>query len=401
MRDPSPIKLLLVESGRAVGGTERVVWELATRLPEARFDLRVWLSDDRGVDELAAALEHAAVNVDRVAEVESRWDWKGMLATWSRLRALKPDLVHIHHVWPAADRYLSMIARAAGVPRVVVTEHIMGESHSRGQRALKRDELKNADAVTAVTGAIVDTLVRDYGIERSLVRVIGNGADLPDDEHEAPLARRWRERFLATPLKPLWVVAGRLEEQKGHDVLLDALVPLLRIGLDFTLAVAGDGSRRGWLEQRALSLGLSPRVQFVGQLDDVGGLLAAADGVILPSRWEGLPLVLLEAMARGRPIVATAVGGVADAIEDGVTGTLVPANDVDALAAALEALHRRADRAWRLGHAAAELARARFSWHAVVDEFESVYDEVLGLATVTPEGDDSVRAPSRREGRGR
>jgi hypothetical protein len=113
MRDPSPIKLLLVESGRAVGGTERVVWELATRLPEARFDLRVWLSDDRGVDELAAALEHAAVNVDRVAEVESRWDWKGMLATWSRLRALKPDLVHIHHVWPAADRTRAVSARSS------------------------------------------------------------------------------------------------------------------------------------------------------------------------------------------------------------------------------------------------------------------------------------------------
>jgi glycosyltransferase involved in cell wall biosynthesis len=394
------VSLLLVESGRAVGGTERVVWELATRLPELRFDLTVWLSDDPGVDELAAALEQAGVKVDRIAEVESRWDWKGMFATWSRLRALKPDLVHIHHVWPAADRYLSMVARAAGVPHVVVTEHIMGESHSRGQRALKRDELKNADAVTAVTGAIVDTLVRDYGIERSLVRIIANGADLPDEEVEAPLARRWRERFLATPIKPLWVVAGRLEEQKGHDVLFDALVPLLRHGLDFTLVVAGDGSRRGWLEQRALSLGLSPRVQFVGQLDDVGGLLAAADGVILPSRWEGLPLVLLEAMARARPIVASAVGGVADAIEDGVTGTLVPPDDVAALATALENLHRRADRAWRLGEAAAEVARERYSWHAVVDGFELVYDEVLGLATVTPEG-ALPRATSRREGRGR
>ena len=400
MRDATRVRVLLVESGRAVGGTERVVWELATRLPEARFDLRVWLSDDAGVDELAAALEQAGVNVDRMAEVESRWDWKGMLATWSRLRKLKPDLVHVHHVWPAADRYLSMIARAAGVPGVVVTEHIVGESHSRGQRALKRDELKNADAVTAVTGAIVDALVRDYGIERSLVRVISNGADLPDEESEAPLARRWRERFLATPLKPLWVVAGRLEEQKGHDLLLDALVTLYRQGLDFTLAVAGDGSRRGWLEQRALSLGLSPRVQFVGQLDDVGSLLAAADGVILPSRWEGLPLVLLEAMARGRPIVATAVGGVADALEDGVSGTLVPPNDIGALAAALEHLHRRADRAWRLGQVAAEVARDRFSWHAVVDEFESVYDEVLGLATVTPEA-ASTREPSGRQGRGR
>ena len=401
MRQAARIRVLLVESGRAVGGTERVVWELATRLPEVRFDARVWLSDDPGVDELAAALEQAAVNVDRVAEVERRWDWKGMLATWSRLRSLKPDLVHIHHVWPAADRYLSMIARAAGVSHVVVTEHIMGTSHSRGQQALKRDELKNADAVTAVTGAIVETLVRDYGIEPSLVRIIPNGADLPDEEREAPLARRWRERFLATPLKPLWVVAGRLEEQKGQDLLLEALVPLLRIGLDFSLVVAGDGSRRGWLEQRALSLGLSPRVQFVGQLDDVGALLAAADGVVLPSRWEGLPLVLLEAMARGRPIVATAVGGVADALEDGVTGTLVPPNDVAALSAALEHLHRRADRAWRLGQAAADVARDRYSWHAVVDEYESVYDEVLGLATVTPEGRPAARARRGREGRGR
>jgi glycosyltransferase involved in cell wall biosynthesis len=401
MRDATPIRLLLVESGRAVGGTERVVWELATRLPEARFDVRVWLSDDRGVDELATALEQADVGVDRVAEVESRWDWKGMFSTWSRLRSLKPDLVHIHHVWPAADRYLSTIARAAGVPHVVVTEHIIGESHSRGQRALKRDELKNADAVTAVTGAIVETLVRDYAIERSLVRVIPNGADLPDEEAEAPVARRWRERFLATPIKPLWVVAGRLEEQKGHDLLLDGLVTLLLQGLDFTLAVAGDGSRRGWLEQRALSLGLTPRVQFVGQLEDVGPLLAAADGVIIPSRWEGLPLVLLEAMARGRPIVATAVGGVADALEDGVTGTLVPPNDVAALAGALEQLHRRADRAWRLGQVAAEVARDRYSWHAVIDEYESVYDEVLGLATVTPEGPATARETTGREGRGR
>ena len=401
MRDATPVRVLLVESGRAVGGTERVVWELATRLPEVRFDVRVWLSDDPGVDELAVALEQADVPVDRVAEVESRWDWKGMLATWSRLRSLKPDLVHIHHVWPAADRYLSMIARTAGVSNLVVTEHIMGESHSRGQQALKRDELKNADAVTAVTGAIVDTLVRDYGIERSVVRVIPNGADLPDEEREAELARRWRERFLANPLKPLWVVAGRLEEQKGHDLLLEALVPLLRIGLDFSLVIAGDGSRRSWLEQRALSLGLSPRVQFVGQLDDVGPLLAAADGVVLPSRWEGLPLVLLEAMARGRPIVATAVGGVADAIEDGVTGTLVPPNDVGALAAALEHLHRRADRAWRLGQAAAEVAHDRYSWHAVVDAYESIYDEALGLATVTPEGRGAARASRGREGRGR
>lgn len=385
MREAARLKVLLVESGTSVGGTERVVWELATRLPASRFDVHVWLSPASAIDEFAAALQSAGITVDRVAEVDRRFDWKGMLDTWSRLRRLKPDLLHIHHVWPAADRYLSMLARAAGVPHLVITEHITGEAHSGGQRALKRDELRRADAVTAVTGAIVETLVRDYGIERARVRVVANGADLPDEEAEAPVARRWRERYLSTPLKPLWVIAGRLEEQKGHDLLFEALSKLVKAGLDFTLVVAGEGSRRHWLEQQALSLGLSPRVQFVGQVEDVGGLLAAADAVLLPSRWEGLPLVLLEAMARARPVVATAVGGVSDVLEDGVTGTLVPPNDVEALAEALAGLQRKSDRAWRMGRTAAGLVHERYTWRAVAEDFESVYDEVLGFATVTPE----------------
>ena len=396
MREAARIRLLLVESGRTVGGTERVVWELATRLPKSRFEVHVWLSPDPGVDELAGALEQAGVPVARVAEVDRRLDLGGMASTWSRLKKLRPDLLHMHHVWPAADRYLSLIARAAGVQHLVVTEHITGEAHSRGQRALKRGELRHADAVTAVTGAIVETLVRDYGIERSSVAIIPNGADLPDPDHEEPLARRWREKFLATPVKPLWVVAGRLEEQKGHDVLFAALARLVQGGLDFTLAVAGDGSRRSWLESRALSLGLAPRVQFVGQLEEVGGLLSAADAVLLPSRWEGLPLVLLEAMARARPIVASAVGGVSDAIEDGVHGTLVPPGNEDALAEALEQLHRKADRGWRLGRAAALRVRERYTWHAVVEDYEAVYDEVLGLASFTPEAEPPARGGGTR-----
>ena len=391
------VSVLLVESGRSVGGTERVVWELATRLPETRFDVTVWLSPAPALDEFAAALERAGLAVDRVAEVDRRFDWKGMFQTWSRLRKLKPDLLHIHHVWPAADRYLSAIARTAGVPHIVVTEHITGESHSRGQRALKRNELLRADAVTAVTGAIVDSLVRDYGIERSLVRVVPNGADLPDPSAEEPAAGRWRSKYLVTALKPLWVIIGRLEEQKGHDVLFDALAKLVRQGMDFTLVVAGEGSRRGWLEQQAVSRGLAPRVQFVGQIDDVGGLIAAADGVLIPSRWEGLPLVLLEAMARGRPIVASATGGVADALEDGVSGTLVPPGDPEALADAIEKLHKHADRAWRMGRVAAQRVRERYTWPAVVDEFEAVYDEVLGYATFAP-GPGPGPGPAPRAG---
>jgi glycosyltransferase involved in cell wall biosynthesis len=389
--DPERVSVLLAESGRTVGGTERVVWELATRLSPQRFAVGVWLSPAPALDELAGALEAREIPVTRVAEVDSRWDWSGMSATWRRLRRARPMLLHVHHVWPAADRYLTMLARAAGVPHVVVTEHIVGHSHSAAQRALKRSELGRADAVTAVCGAVAETLLHDYGVGAERVRVVPNGAELPDEEREAPEAREYRERFAATVLRPLWVVAGRLEEQKGHDVLLDALAEVARRGLEFTLAVAGEGSQRAALEQRAARLGIAPKVRFLGQLDDVGPLLSAADAVVLPSRWEGLPLILLEAMVRNRAIVASDVGGVPEAIDHGVHGALVPPGNAAALADELERFHRRPDRAVRMGRAAGERVRAEYTWQAVVNGFEAVYDDVLGLASFAPRESEAGR----------
>ncbi|HTR97557.1 MAG TPA: glycosyltransferase family 4 protein [Candidatus Acidoferrales bacterium] len=393
---PHPLSVLLVESGRTVGGTERVVWELATRLSPQRFAVRVWLSPSPDLDEFARALAARGLAVERVAEVDSRWDWKGMLGTWMRLRRLKPDLLHVHHVWPAADRYLAMLARAAGVKHCVITEHIVGRPHSDAQRALKRDELERADAITAVCGAVASTLVEDYGIGRDRVRVVPNGADPPDEAREAAPARAWRERFATSMIRPLWVVAARLEEQKGHAVLIDALGEVWKRGLDFTLAVAGEGSLRAALEERARAAGLETRVRFLGRIEDIGPLLAAADAVVLPSLWEGLPLTLLEAMARNRPVIATRVGGVPEAIEDGIHGALVPPSDVAALADELERFHRRSERATRLGRAAGERARREYSWAAVAAGFETVYDEVLGLATFSPAGSERAGRGSER-----
>jgi glycosyltransferase involved in cell wall biosynthesis len=381
---PNPgtrVSVVLAESGTSVGGTERVVWELATRLSPARFDVRVWLSTAPGVDEFAAALQARDIPVDRVPEVDSRWDWAGMLGTWRQLRRAAPRLLHVHHVWPAADRYLAALSGLAGVPHRIVTEHITGHPHSAAQVALKRRELGRADAVTAVCGAVADTLVRDYGIARDRVRVVPNGTDLPEEESEWVPARAWRDRLGAGPLRPLWVCPARLEEQKGHDVLLDALAEVRRRGLEWVVACAGDGSCRAALEQRARALGIEGSVRFLGALDDIGPLLTAADAVVLPSRWEGLPLALLEALARGRPVVASAVGGVPEVVEDGVHGRLVPPGDPVALADALEACHRKPDAALRLGREGARRVREHYTWARVVEGFEAVYDEVLGLAT--------------------
>jgi glycosyltransferase involved in cell wall biosynthesis len=383
--------VLLAESGRSLGGTERVVWELATRLPAHRYDVCVWLATAPAVDEMAAALEARGITVQRVPEVESRWDWRGMLATWRRLRRLRPALLHVHHVWPSADRYLHSLARAAGVPHVVVTEHIVGHPNSPAQRRLKRVELQGADAVTTVSGAVADSLVRDYGVLRSQVRVVPNGADPPDEDAEWPAARAIRAEVGTGMYRPLWVCPARLEEQKGHAVLLDALVRLRERGLDFVVALAGEGSLRSTLERRVEELGLGAKVRFLGQVEALGPLLMAADVVVLPSLWEGLPLSLLEAMARGRAVVASAVGGVPEVIDDRVHGRLVPAGDPHALAAALEDCHHRPDAARQLGVRASERVRREFTWGRVVEAFEAVYDDVFGLASFAPLGARSRR----------
>ena len=378
------MSLVLAESGRAVGGTERVVWELATRLPRHRFDVRVWLSDDSGVDEFAAALTEQDVPVDRVSEVDSRWDWKGMLQTWRRLRGTRASLLHVHHVWPAADRYLASLASLAGIPHLIVTEHIVGQSHSAAQRSLKRRELMRADAVTAVCGAVAESLVRDYGVPSGRLRVVPNGADPPDEAAEWDAARQWREQLGAGPMRPLWVSAARLEEQKGHDVFLSALAELRKRGIEFTAAIAGEGSQRAALERRIAEPDLASRVRLLGRLEELGPLLLAADAVVLPSRWEGLPLTLLESLARGRPVAASAVGGIPDVIEDGVTGRLLAPGDAGALADTLADFARRSDAALRLGHAGQRRVRESYTWDRVVEQFESVYDEALGLATFVP-----------------
>jgi glycosyltransferase involved in cell wall biosynthesis len=397
MRTETPrVSVLLAESGHAVGGTERVVWELATRLPRERYDVRVALSLVAGMDEFAASLTARGITVERLKEVDSRWDWSGMYSTWRRLAAIRPTLLHLHHVWPAADRYLAMLADAAGVRHLVITEHIVGEPHSAAQKALKRRELGRADAVTAVCGAVADSLVRDYGLPRARVRVVPNGADLPDAEAEEPAARQLRLSFRATAVRPLWVCVARLEEQKGHAVLLEALAELAGRGLQFGVALAGGGSLRESLERRAAELGLAERVRFLGPLDEIGPLLAAADAVVMPSHWEGLPLVLLEAQARGAPVVASAVGGIPEVIEDGVSGRLVPAGDAAALAEALAWCQRRPDLARTLGREGERRVRDHYTWDRVVDGFEAVYDEVLGLASFTP---DDARAPEREGGR--
>src|SRR5689334_14971141 len=370
------VPVVLVESGQSVGGTEKVVFELACRMDRTRFAPSVALAPASALDRIAGDLERAGVPVERLPELTNRFQVARALRTLGFLRRARKSILHVHHVWPAADRYLVPLAHLVGVPAVIVTEHLVGFAHSGAQKWLKRWELARADSVVCVSRAVADGLARDYGFDiESHGRVIENGVDAVGLDRTTPRAAeertRVRARLGAGEGVFVWVFVGRLEKQKGVDVLLDGFA---RLAGAPQLWIVGDGSLKGELEAQARKLGVHDRVRFEGAVADASPFYWGADAFAIASRWEGLPLALLEAQAAGLPVVAAAAGGVAEAIREGTTGCLVPREDPAALAAAMQQISTQPELARRLGYEAARQAREEWSWERMVSAYEVLYE---------------------------
>jgi glycosyltransferase involved in cell wall biosynthesis len=204
------------------------------------------------------------------------------------------------------------------------------------------------------------------GISRRRLAVIRNGIDTSRFGYLGP-----------APGGPV-VMVGRLVAAKGVDHLLRATAIVVRHRPAFRLEIAGDGEARPGLESLARELGLGDHVQFHGHVQDVPGLLARATAVVLPSLSEGISLTLLEAMARGLPVVATRVGGNAEVVEDGVTGRLVEPADPEALAAALVELGGVTDQTRSMGRAGRARVERLFDVRRMVMEYESLYLRLTG-----------------------
>jgi len=175
----------------------------------------------------------------------------------------------------------------------------------------------------------------------------------------------------------LLLAAGRFCEQKNFGDLVAAAVRLAADGFAYRLVIAGDGEERPDLQARVAAAGLEGRVWLPGNLTDLDQVMGAADVFVMSSLWEGLPLVLLEAMAAGLPTVAYAIDGVNELVAPGETGLTVPAGDPAALAGALADLAADASRRRRLGQAAAAVIRERFSFDTLVDRLEDCYGRAI------------------------
>jgi glycosyltransferase involved in cell wall biosynthesis len=192
-----------------------------------------------------------------------------------------------------------------------------------------------ANILVAVSEDMVSLSIRE-GVHAQRLVLISNGVKLAQSDHQAALALR--SELISSPSGYLILSVGRLTYQKGHSFLLRALPIILEKYPDTFLALAGTGPLRDELFAQANSLGIAGRVHFLGVRSDIPDLLAASDLFVLPSRWEGLPLVILEAMSARRAIIATRVEGVSGALQEGQCGVLIPIENSQALADSVQSL---------------------------------------------------------------
>lgn len=297
-----------------------------------------------------------------VPQPRSGHDWRALASHVSALRELRPSIVHANLSSPWSCQYGIAAAALLRGPRVVAVYQLPRPPVTERQRRMKRLTARVVDRHVGVGERTSREIEELIGLRPGSVVTIHNG--VPDESHRAtsPL-----------PPGPLIGAVGRLEPQKGFDVLIRAL-PAVDAA---TLVLIGDGTERQRLVELARRVGVADRVELVGWSDDPRPYLSRFDVVAVPSRYEGFPLAVLEALLARRAVVATDVGSVPEAIRDGETGLIVPVDEPAALAAAVRRLLIDEDLRRRLGEQGRRLVLSQFTATHMTRAFESLYRELL------------------------
>lgn len=370
----NPIRIAHVLPSFHIGGQERVALDLARTHRSQGHEVVAFSIDRPPEGKLGEAFRAAGVPTRNVPRRGPGVDPTLVFRLAFALAREGIDLVHTHN--PMALVYgapAGKLARAA----VVHTKH--GENpETHGRRIVFRRALSVfADAFVAVSTTTAGSARESRDVQESKLRVIPNGIDVSRFGMEG--AARSEVRRELGIAEDAWVIGtvGRLASEKNQVLLVKALAGLL--GEHSRLVIVGDGPEAGAIARAVGEAGLQPWVHLTGARADVARFLEAFDVFALPSLSEGLPLVVLEAMASGLPVVASAVGGIPDVVEEGATGTLVSPGNVEELRAGLLELAGDRALARMRGARAREVARARYSLDTMAGSYMELYRHVLEL----------------------
>jgi glycosyltransferase involved in cell wall biosynthesis len=351
----------------AAAGTETQLLALIRCLDRRRF--LPYLCLLRGDNPVSRKLEPDCCPVLRLG-VRRLLGYTAVARAVRFARFLRRERIDILQAYFPDSSYFGVPAAwIARVPHRLRTRNNVGHWMTPLHRLLGRALNLFATGTIANCEAACRSLA-DEGTDLAKVVVLGNGVDLSRFHAVPPLARRQGERQVVG-------MVANLRPVKGLDVFLEAASQVVRHSPEVVFRIAGEGELRATLEHEANRLGLKDRFQLPGSVAGVPGFLADLDVAVLSSRAEGMSNAVLEYMAAGRAIVATAVGAIPNLIENGTHGLLVPSGDADRLAVAIERLLRDPPLAMRLGEAAKQRACERFNREAMVRRFEDFYQGLI------------------------
>jgi glycosyltransferase involved in cell wall biosynthesis len=359
------VKILHVETGRHLyGGPQQVVY-LVSALIERGCDCTLVCPPDSGIDTAARAAGIPVRNLFCAGDLDLPFAYRLV----QYLQSAPPDLVHCHSR-RGADMLGGMAASIAAVPAVVSRR--VDNTEMRLLAALRYRPFRK---IIAISEAIADVL-RERGVDSERIEVIRSAVDTAQFAQPADCAA-FRAEFDISPDACVIAAAGQLIPRKGHRYLLQAVADLKISHPKIRLIIFGDGYLNNQLRAQAASLGLGDIVQFAGFRDDLDDYMGCFDVFVHPALAEGLGVATLKAAAAGVAVVGFDAGGLPEAVADGETGVLVPAEDVEALRGAIASLIDDDGLRRRMGVAGRKRMQKEFSIATMADKHVECYESVL------------------------
>jgi len=366
------IKVLHLITSLEVGGAQHGLLLGLPRFNPEKYEHIVCSLMDRM--QMAEQFRQSGIEVHSL-RINRKADLSGALRLHSLLKRVRVDILHTYLLH--SNIIGRIIGRLVGVPTIIGSERTIGQA-GKWDRILTKLTNPLTDAVEVNSQAGADAINQYLGVPKEKIELVRSGLDLK--AYSTTSARpEMRADLNLNQDQHLVLYIGRLRPVKGVEYGLRAFAIASSSYPNLHMALAGEGEQRGYLQKLVADLDISHRVTFLGIRKDLPNLLAASDSVLMPSITEGFPRTAIEAMAAGKPVIATDVGGTSEAIINGSTGILVPPKDVNAMAKALGELIADINLQTRLGKAGMQRAQQGYPIENYVKRLDGLYSRLCGF----------------------